>query len=269
MGSYLLPRPFPYNARRFRTVFRLHLVGVIALAFLAFVVIKVSPKLLFVAYIIIMCMAAVIGLTFINALPPVRTTHSVDGDSVVLRQGLGFRLNIPLEKISKAKLVGGRSGRPGIFPDRVNSTLEVLASNGEAVRLKLNQPVRYRGVPVDVIIVDVLEPREFIGCIRDRKKGAALMARLDGQRKKKTAEPPEVPGEAPGKPEREESSDDLEPEEPPKPGPEVEEEIRIPVAAKVKKAPPPEEVDEIELVPALPGMGAAPARVVRIPKRKP
>jgi len=279
MASYLMPRPFPYNASRFRIIFRLHLLAIIGLALVALVVLRLSPKLLFLAYIFLTAMVAVIALTLSNAMWPVRTTHAVDGESVILRQGLGFRLAIPLSKVSKARRTEIGTGRGGIRLDRANGVLEVIAYGPEAVRLRLNEPVVHKGALVREVVVDVLEPGEFINCIRERKKGSALIERMDGRGAK-----PEPAGvDAP-----------VEEEAPEEPAPEEPEPLEIPPPTKAQKpvrkqAPPPEpeetgepeepagrraapprseDVDEIELVPALPSASEAPARVVRIPKRK-
>ena len=295
MASYLLPRPFPYNASRFRFVFRMHLVAVIGLALVAVVLLRLSPTMVFVSYLLIFCMAMVILLTVVNALPPVRTAHTVDGEFLVLRQGLGFKLAVPLSKISKAKRSEVSSGRPGIKLDQANATLEVLASDREAVRLRLNEPVRYKGVDVDTILVDVLEPGDFIECIRERKKGAALLGKLGASGQPSipiaSVEEPEdadqVPSASPGRqtPARHPPVDVdervpprapaalaksvLDPRrrqenEPEEPSEEPERESGETDGARGET-----DEDEIELVPALPSQAVVQPRVVRIPKRKP
>jgi len=311
MASYLLPRPFPYNAGRFRFAFRIHLVAITALALLAVVLLRLLPRLVFVAYFMIFAIALIAALMLLNALPPVRTTHSVDGERVVLRQGLHFRLEIPLAKISKARRTEVGSGRPGIRLDRASGALEVIASGPEAVRLRLNDPVVHKGtlvreVVVDVleprefiasgpeavrlrlndpvvhkgtlvreVVVDVLEPREFIDCIRERKKGAALMKKLDPDKEvtgpdsepgEPDEEPPEEPvprePDLPAPPPIKTSKKPESPSSEPGPAPEPEQ------PQTTKRPPGPDDGDEIELVPALPSSAAPQGRVVRIPKRK-
>lgn len=166
--------------------------------------------------------------------------------------------------------------KSGIRLDRANGVLEVVAAGPEAVRLRLKEPVAYKGVLVREVVVDVLEPREFIDCIKERKRGSALIERMDTG--KASAEPVDDAGEdmeeGPGEPEEEEPRpvDSAPP-------------VRTPKAPK-KPAPPPEpeepeesgeeedslavlpDEDEIEVVPALPATPDAQARVVRIPKRK-
>jgi len=296
MASYLMPRPFPYNAARFRFAFRLHLAAITVLALIAFLILQFSSRLLMVAYILIFAMVIVVALTLLNAMWPVRTTHSVDGESVVLRQGLSFKLSIPLSKVSKAKRTDVGTGRSGIHLDRGNGVLEVIAAGPEAVRLRLNDPVVHKGVLVREVLVDVLEPREFIECIRERKKGAILMERLPGGKGTKVpAGDREAPGpedeadEGAGEGPEPDVAEDEAPEEPeakrpePLPSPPP---VRVPKAAARPAPPPPrpdepkapervpkahpksDDEDEIELVPALPSQNGAPARVVRIPKRK-
>jgi hypothetical protein len=303
MASYLMPRPFPYNASRFRIAFRLHLLAIIGLALVALVVLRLSPRLLFLAYILLAAMVVVIALTLTSAMWPVRTTHSVDGEYVILRQGLGFRLAIPLAKVSKAKRTEIGPGRAGIRLDRENGVLEVIASGPEAVRLRLNEPVVHKGALVREVLVDVLEPGEFIDCIRERKKGAALLGRMDsGARAKADEDAGEDTEEAPAE---EDQGEDGESEEEARKAVTAERlrtwdgikgnllEAHTPKAAKgratakpARPAPPPEpeepgepaeeedalavlpEEDEIEVVPALPTTPDARARVVRIPKRK-
>lgn len=307
MASYLMPRPFPYNPARFRLAFRLHLAAVIGLALVAFLILQFSPRLLTVVYLIVIAMAIVIALTILVALPPVRTAHTVDGEAVILRQGMGFRLDLPLSKISKAKRTEIGLGRGGIRLDRANGILEVIASGPEAVRLRLNEPVVHKGVQVREVVVDVQEPREFIDCIRERKKGAELIERMDagkaragpagddgedleaapadedtgedresddGERKAVTAErlrtwegikgklvetepAAKAKAKAPARPKK--TAPPPEPEEPEEPGEPDGDEDALAIH--------PDE-DEIELVPALPSASDAPARVVRIPKRK-
>jgi len=259
MASYLLPRPFPYNASKFRFVFRLHLLAVIGLALVALLILRLSPRLVVLAYLFLIAMVIVIVLTAASAVWPVRTTHAVDGESVILRQGLGFQLAIPLSKISKARITQVGSNRTGIHLDPSNGVLEVIACGPEAVRLRLNDPVVHKGVLVREVVVDVLEPKEFIGCIRERKKGAVLIERMDG-------------GKAAGKPAEEEApgaDDETGEEAPEEPAPEEPEPLASPPPVKRPKASAKrDDEDEIELVPALPSASDAPARVVRIPRRK-
>jgi len=211
MASYLLPRPFPYNASKFRFAFRLHLLAVIGLALVAILILQFSPRLLVIAYLVIIAMVILIALTFLTAMPPVQTTHSVDGERVVLRMGLNFRFEIPLAKISKARRVEVGTGRAGIHLDRSNGVLEVIALGPEAVRLRLNDPVVHKGVLVREVVVDVLEPREFIGCIRERKKGAVLIERMDGG----NAAGKPVEEEAPAEESQADEGPDEEPDEEP------------------------------------------------------
>lgn len=270
-----MERPFPYNAGRFRFAFRLHLVAITALALVAVLLVRYIPRLLMVAYLLIIAIVIVVALTLLNALPPVRTTHSVDGEQVILRQGLGFRLAIPLSKVSKARRTEVGSGRAGIHLDRSNGVLEVIASGPEAVRLRLNDPVVHQNTLVREVVLDVLEPREFIDCIRERKKGVALLGTLDGgkAREHPTGEPagtdaevPEEPAPAvtalasppPVKPSRATKA----PAAPSVPDPEPE---ALPAGREPRDR---DDEDEIELVPAIPSTDGAKARVVRIPKRK-
>jgi hypothetical protein len=150
------------------------------------------------------------------------------------------------------------------------------------VRLRLNDPVVHKGALVREILVDVLEPREFIECIRERKKGAVLMERMDGGKRTETA-----PEERQAEPDEEEP-DEPEPEEtealpspPPIRVPKSQARLRPPPGHEASEEPPEEppaapkppqksdDEDEIELVPAFPSKNGAQARVVRIPKRKP
>lgn len=283
MASYLLPRPFPYNAARFRLAFRLHLLAVIGLALVAVLILRLSSALLLVAYLFIIAMVIVIALTLLSAMPPVRTVHTVDGECVTLRQGLNFRLAVPLAKVSKAKRIEVGTGRTGIHLDRANGLLEVIASGPEAVRLRLSDPVVHKGVLVREVVVDVLEPKEFIGCIRERKKGAVLIERLDRGKAAREPAKEEAPGAEDGAeeeatvgpaPEQPEPLPSPPPVKPPKapakpmPPQEAKAESEGPVAEKKARPPRPDDEDVIELVPALPSASGAPARVVRIPKRK-
>ncbi len=265
-----MPRPFPYNAARFRFAFRLHLLAIIGLALVAILILRASPRLMPVAYILLVAMVIVIALTLLNALWPVKTTHSVDGEAVILRQGLGFKLVIPLARISKAKRLESGAGRTGINLDRANGVLEVIAHGPDAVRLRLNDPVVYKGTLVREVVVDVLEPREFIDCIRDRKKGAALLERHDRATEAVRVPGPDAGPEEPGRAEEIEGPDGPEAPE----GPEEPAEVRpeplasTPPIKAPKAAPRSDDEDEIELVPALPASRDAGARVVRLPKRK-
>jgi uncharacterized membrane protein YfcA len=69
MASHLMPRPFPYNAARFRVAFRLHLAAFIGLAIAAVVLLRLSSRLLPIAYIFVIAMAMVFLLTIVNAWP--------------------------------------------------------------------------------------------------------------------------------------------------------------------------------------------------------
>ena len=146
------------------------------------------------------------------------------------------------------------------------------------MRLRLNDPVVHKGALVREILVDVLEPREFIECIRERKRGEVLIERMGGG---KTPKPVPVEHEAETD---EEEPDEPEPEEtlalpgpPPFMVPKTRAGLRPPPEPDAPEEPPEgpkappisDDEDEIELVPAFPSKNGAQARVVRIPKRKP
>jgi hypothetical protein len=240
MSTYLLPRPFAYDTKRFRNNLRIYAAAVIGLAAAGFLMLRMAPGNIAMVYILMISAVFVLVWLLVVPLPHLYTTHTVTGNAVVIRQGLGFNLSIPFDNISSIKEKDISSG-PGVRIDRAEGTLFVLATNSGNVRMMLRDPQTVNRGAFDCVVLDVLDPREFISSVRERRKGEALMRKLEetplGERLEVSgteAEPPEMEV--------------------------VEEEPR-------KKAPPKRRPVPYEEAAATPE-AEPPARIVRIPKRR-
>jgi len=194
MSSYLLPRPFPYDTKRFRGNLRIYGIAVIALAAAGLLMKWMAAGNITVVYILMI--AALFLLIWMIAVPfpLLSTTHVVTGEAVVLRQGLGFNLSIPFDNIAgiKAKEL---SSKPGLRVDRAEGTLYVIAAGGGNVRIMLRDPQTVKHGAFDCVVLDVKEPREFVSCVKERRKGEALMRSLEEEPLRKASDA--APGEEP------------------------------------------------------------------------
>ena len=194
MSSYLLPRPFPYETKRFRNNLRIYAGAVIGLAIMGLLIGRMAAGNITVSYIFMISAVFVLAWLLVVPFPLLYTTHSVTGDSVMLRQGLGFTLTIPFGNISgiKAKEI---SAKPGVRVDRTEGTLFVLATGTGTVRIMLCEPQTVKHGAFDCVVLDVKDPREFVSCVKERRKGEALMKSLEEEplQKKPVAIPRQEP----------------------------------------------------------------------------
>jgi hypothetical protein len=187
MSSYLLPRPFPYETKRFRNNLRVYAGAVIGLAVAGLLLGRMAAGNITVVYIFMIIAVFVLAYLLVVPFPLLYTTHSVTGDSVMLRQGLGFTLTIPFGNISAIK-VKEISARPGLRVDRAEGTLFVLATGTGTVRIMLREPQTVKHGAFDCVVLDVKDPREFVSSVKERRKGEAIMKGLEEENpQKKTA----------------------------------------------------------------------------------
>jgi hypothetical protein len=199
MSSYLLPRQFAYDTKRFRNNLRVCAAAVIGLAAVGVLMARIAAVNIAVVYIFMISAVFVLVWLLVVPLPMLFTTHVVTGDAVVLRQGLGFDLSIPFDNISGIKH-REISSKPGVRVDRAEGTLFVLATGTGTVRMMLRDPQTVKHGAFDCVVVDVLDPREFVSCVKERRKGEALMRSLEEDPLRKTTvavpeaeqEPPEA-----------------------------------------------------------------------------
>jgi len=200
MSSYLLPRPFEYDTKRFRSSLRIFGMAVIALAAVGMLMRFFAAGSMVAVYIFMIAALFLMVWMLVVPLPHLSTKHNVTGDSVVLRQGLGFTLSIPFDNIAGIKSKQ-TSSRPGIRVDRSEGTLYVIAAGPGNVRITLRDPQTVKHGAFDCVIFDVKEPREFVSCVKERRKGESLMRSLEEEPLPKKAsapkqEPPEREADA-------------------------------------------------------------------------
>lgn len=271
MGSYLLPRFFPYDTRSFQRTLRVYAAAIIGLAAVGFLMLRLSPGALLAAYLILLSALVVLVLMLVGPLPHLRTQHCVTGDAVILRQGLGFRLVVPFSNMDFIKQQE-TSGRSGIRVDRVDATLYVLATGMGVVRMGLREPMANKGGAFDQIVLDVEDPEGFVLSVKERRKARQVMRRLE--KETPPATPPrrapvddEAAGEREG-PLEEEAPDEQSPvDEKVAAEPEPLEDQKPPEEPRRKKAAGAGPRAPIKR-PATRFEDEPPARMVRIPKNK-
>jgi hypothetical protein len=241
MSSYLLPRPFAYDTKRFRSNLRICAAAVIGLAAAGFLMARMAAGNIAAIYIFMISAVFVLVWLLVVPLPHLFTTHIVTGDAVVIRQGLGFNLSIPFDNISGIRQKEITS-RPGVRVDRAEGTLFVLATGTGTVRMMLRDPQKVKHGAFDCVVLDVLDPREFVSCVKERRKGEALMRSLEEEPLRKATGA--VPKAEPDPPEVEV----------------VDEEPRKKLPRKRRPAPEEEAAETPSPKP--------PARIVRIPKNR-
>ena len=241
MSSYLLPRPFAYDTKRFRNNLRICAAAVIGLAAIGFLMARMAAVNIAVVYIFMISAVFVLVWLLVVPLPHLYTKHTVTGDAVIIRQGLGFNLSIPFDNISSIKHKE-ISSKPGVRVDRAEGTLFVLATGTGNVRMMLRDPQKANHGAFDCVVLDVQDPREFVSCVKERRKGEALMRSLEEEPLRKTAVAVPEAGEEP-------------------PEAEVVEEVPF-------KRPPPERRTTPEEEDEATSDAEPPARIVKIPKSR-
>lgn len=178
MGSYLLPRFFPYDTRSFQRTLRIYAAAIIGLTAVGFLMLRLSPGALLAAYLIMLSALVVLVLMLVGPVPHLRTQHCVTGDAVILRQGLGFRLVVPFSNMAFIKQQE-TTGKSGIRVDRADGTLYVLATGMGGVRMGLREPMANKGGAFDQIVLDVEDPEGLVQSVKERRKARLVMRRLE------------------------------------------------------------------------------------------
>jgi hypothetical protein len=178
MGSYLLPRSFAYDTTRFQRSLRVYAAAIIGLAALGFLMLRTNAKYLPVVYILMFGAILALALMLAGPVPHLRSRHSVTGEAVILRHGLGFKLTIPFSNIALIK-EKETSSKPGTRVDRADGTLYVIASGKGSIKIGLRETMAVTGGAFDTVILDVEDPGEFVSSVKERRKGEALMRRFD------------------------------------------------------------------------------------------
>jgi len=187
-----LPRTFAYNTGRFQRELRIYAGVIIALATLGFFVLRTNARLLPVVYLLFISAIMVMVLMLIGPVPHLRSKHAVTGDSVILRHGFGFKVEIPFDNIAFIKRHESYH-KAGTRVDRQDDTLFVLGTGKAEVRLGLREPMAVSEGSFEKVILDVEEPQEFIDCVKERRRGRELLREYDRRTASKKKRPP-VPG---------------------------------------------------------------------------
>ena len=97
-------------------------------------------------------------------ISPLWTEHSIEGDTIVLRQGWHFQMRVPLENVRAIELIDKVPKRLGIFTAHPRGTLNITSSNQGLVSLKLRRPQRFASLfwrSADVIVLDIKNREGF------------------------------------------------------------------------------------------------------------
>ena len=186
-----MPRTFAYNTGRFQRELRIYAGVIIALATLGFFVLRTNARLLPVVYLLFISAIMVMVLMLIGPVPHLRSKHAVTGDSVILRHGFGFKVEIPFDNIAFIKRHESYH-KAGTRVDRQDDTLFVLGTGKAEVRLGLREPMAVSEGSFEKVILDVEDPGEFIDCVKERRRGRELLREYDRRAAGKTKAP--VPG---------------------------------------------------------------------------
>jgi hypothetical protein len=150
---------FPYETRRFNMNLLLLIV-----AFLGFgtpVLLIVTPGALALISFIVVAGTTVMVL----GASPTLTSHSIEDDVLVLRQGWYFKARIPLEDIKKVGRIEKGPKKIGVFFQPFSGAVHVTSRSEGLVSLKLNGMRRFAlvlGKKADRVVFDVIDTDRLV-----------------------------------------------------------------------------------------------------------
>jgi hypothetical protein len=110
-----------------------------------------------------------VGVVFFYGLAPMVTKHSIDGDNLILTQGLFFRAKIPLISIISVEKLEKGPKRTGAFLSMRKKTIYVTTRSEDLITLKLRKAQRFTmafGRKADSVVFDCLETEKMLTRLR-------------------------------------------------------------------------------------------------------
>jgi len=155
---------FSYDRRSFVLNLVLLLVLTSAVPLILILPIKVDLWALLMIF-------ALLSLLFILGISPLITSHEIDQERIILRQGFYFRGKIPLENICDIRRILSGPRRTGVFFRIMDSTLFVTSRSYDLIAITLKRPQRFGwalGKKAEKIIFDTTDNMRFINSLKNK-----------------------------------------------------------------------------------------------------
>jgi hypothetical protein len=107
---------------------------------------------------------ALAAFLIVVGISPFLTEHSVDGSSIILRQGWHFSIRIPLDNVKAINFIDEAPRDRSLFVSQTRGTLNITSSKVGLISLKLRRPQRFASVfwrRADDVVFDVTDREGF------------------------------------------------------------------------------------------------------------
>jgi membrane protein YdbS with pleckstrin-like domain len=101
-------------------------------------------------------------------ISPLLTSHNVEEDRIVIRQGWHSRITVPKDQVKSVQRMDRIEIKEGVILDAFNRTLVMTGSKKNGVRIELKNEIRVPSTfwkKVGTVILDVNEPERFMAAI--------------------------------------------------------------------------------------------------------
>jgi len=145
---------FPYGRQQFAINLLLLLI---LLAVLPLVLLSIGDL---DAVIVVGFSLMILVLVAIFGISPMLTAHEIDGERLVLRQGLQFKAVVPLENIRDVRRVDTGPRRTGTWSRSFGSTLYITTRRHDLIQIHLKKRQRFSWAmwkEADVVVFDALD----------------------------------------------------------------------------------------------------------------
>ncbi|NYT12215.1 MAG: hypothetical protein GKC03_06655 [Methanomassiliicoccales archaeon] len=156
---------FPYSKQQF----------MVNLLLLLMLIIILPLVLLSIQGVDFLLLAGMIGLVIVLiivfSISPILTAHQLSNHEIVLKQGIYFKANIPLECIKSVRRIDSGPRRTGIWFKIFEKVLYVTTRRYDLVEIQLRSDQRFGWAlwkTADRVVFDTLDNARFLHAMEER-----------------------------------------------------------------------------------------------------
>jgi len=153
---------FDYDKRP--AIVNLVIWSIAAIWLIILLVLLQMDQLMFILLIVAVMTIALV----VVGVSPLLTSHDVEEDRIIIRQGWHSRVVVPIEKVTSVHRMEKIGIKEGVILDAFNRTLVMTGSKKNGVRIELKSEIRVPSAfwkKVETVVLDVNEPERFIAAI--------------------------------------------------------------------------------------------------------
>ncbi len=150
---------FPYGRQQFAINLLLLLILLVLLPLMLLSVGEVDAVIMVGFSLLVLALLAIFGIS------PMLTAHEIDGDRLILRQGLQFKAVIPMRNIRDMRRVDAGPRRTGTWARTFGSTLYVTTRRYDLIQVRLKERQRFPWAmwkEADVVVFDTIDNLHLI-----------------------------------------------------------------------------------------------------------